>query len=522
MKSVVETGQLSISRPGLVVEVPWTILIAIVVAFLALLPFCFVLWAGIETGWKTASHLIFRARVGDLMVNTVLLILFTVPICIILSVTLAWLTERTDLPGARLVSWLAIAPLAVPAFVHSYAWIGLWPGFNGLPAGIAISVVAYFPFIYLPVSAVTRLLDPALEDCAESLGLSRFAVFRRVVLPQLRLAICGGALLVGLHLLAEYGLYAMIRFDTFTTAIMDQFQSTYSGAAANMLAVVLVFCCILLLYLEARLRGKGRSARVGSGVSARNRTVPLGRWKYPAFAMIITVSAFSLGVPALTLGHWLIAGGAGVWKVGTIGLALWQTMEICLIGGIVVTAAAVPIAWLSVRRPTRASGLLEKCYYLASSMPGVVVALALVTVTVRVILPLYQTVSTIVLAYVVMFLPRALVSLRAGITKVPVELEQAAASLGRSPTRALWSTTVRLAAPGAAAGAALAALGIMNELTAAQMLAPNGTRTLAMAFWAMTNEIDYAGAAPYASLMVLFSLPMTFLLHNQSRKISGR
>lgn len=522
MKPVVETGHLSISRPRLVVDVPWTILIAIFVACLALLPFCFVLWACIETGWETASHLIFRARVGDLMVNTVLLILFTLPICILLSVTLAWLTERTDLPGARIWSWLAIAPLAVPAFVHSYAWVGLWPSFNGLPAGIAISVVAYFPFVYLPVSAATRLLDPALEDCAASLGLNRLAVFRRVVLPQLRLAICGGGLLVGLHLLAEYGLYAMIRFDTFTTAIMDQFQSTYSGAAANMLAVILVFCCILLLALEAKLRGKSRSARVGSGVSGRNGLVPLGRWKYPAFALFIIVSMFSLGIPALTLGRWLIAGGAGVWKVDTIGHALWQTMEICLIGGVVVTAAAVPIAWLSVRRSTRASALLEKCYYLASSMPGVVIALALVTVTVRVTLPLYQTVTTIVLAYVVMFLPRALVSLRAGIAKVPVELEQVAASLGRSPARALWSTTVRLAAPGAAAGAALAALGIMNELTAAQMLAPNGTRTLAMAFWAMTNEIDYASASPYALLMVLFSLPMTFLLNNQSRKISGR
>jgi iron(III) transport system permease protein len=155
-------------------------------------------------------------------------------------------------------------------------------------------------------------------------------------------------------------------------------------------------------------------------------------------------------------------------------------------------------------------------------MPGVVIALALVTVTIRVILPLYQTVATIALAYVIMFLPRALVSLRASIAQVPVELEQAATSLGRSPGNALWSTTVRLAAPGAAAGMALASLGIMNELTATQMLAPNGTRTLAMAFWALTSEIDYAAAAPYATLMILFSLPLTLLLHHHSKKIAGR
>jgi iron(III) transport system permease protein len=54
------------------------------------------------------------------------------------------------------------------------------------------------------------------------------------------------------------------------------------------------------------------------------------------------------------------------------------------------------------------------------------------------------------------------------------------------------------------------------------MLAPNGTRTLAMAFWSFSGEIDYAAAAPYALIMVLFSLPLTWLLHVQSRRVAGR
>ena len=159
-----------------------------------------------------------------------------------------------------------------------------------------------------------------------------------------------------------------------------------------------------------------------------------------------------------------------------------------------------PCRWPGCRsaRRGRLQRLLEGCNYIVGSLPGVVVALALVTITVRVALPLYQTLVTILLAYVLMFLPRALISLRASIAQAPVELEQAAASLGRPPLQALWSTTIRLAAPGAAAGMALVALGITNELTATQMLAPNGTRTLAMAFWSYSGEIDYAAAAPYA------------------------
>ncbi|MBI3635208.1 MAG: ABC transporter permease subunit, partial [Candidatus Rokubacteria bacterium] len=79
----------------------------------------------------------------------------------------------------------------------------------------------------------------------------------------------------------------------------------------------------------------------------------------------------------------------------------------------------------------------------------------------------------------------------------------AAAALGRPPLRALWAVTIPLTAPGVAAGMALVALGITNELTATQMLAPSGAQTLATGFWAFSSEIDYAGAAPYALCMVL-------------------
>jgi iron(III) transport system permease protein len=152
----------------------------------------------------------------------------------------------------------------------------------------------------------------------------------------------------------------------------------------------------------------------------------------------------------------------------------------------------------------------------------VVVALALVTITVRVALPLYQTVATLLLAYGMMFLPRALIGLRSSIAQAPVELERAAMALGRTPVQAVWQVTMRLAAPGGAASMALVAIGITTELTATLMLAPNGTRTLATQFWELTSEIDYVAAAPYALMMVALSLPLTLLLYAQSKRTIGR
>lgn len=495
---------------------------AAVVSLFALLPLGFVVWVTIQTGWDLATSLIFRPRVGELMVNTALLELGAVPLAIALALSLAWLTERSDLPGARFWSWLAVAPLAVPAFVHSYAWVSIAPKFHGLPAGILISVLAYSPFLYLPISAQLRRLDPAIEDVAASLDNGPWRVFFRAVLPQLRLAICGGALLVGLHLLAEFGLYAMIRFDTFTTAIVDQFQAVFNGPAANMLAVVLVVCCFLLLELERLVRGGERYARLGAGAARMPSRRRLGRWTIPCLLLNVAVAALALGVPFVTLIRWLMAGGAGIWALGDIGAALGQTILLAVAGAAITTVAATPLAWLSVRAPGRLQRILEVCHYYVGSLPGVVVALALVTITVRVALPLYQTLATLLLAYVLMFLPRALVSLRASVAQVPVELERAAMALGRTPFQAIRQITLRLAAPGIAASMALVALGITTELTGTLMLSPNGTTTLATQFWALTSELDYAAAAPYAAMMVLFSLPLTVLLYVRSRRTAGR
>jgi iron(III) transport system permease protein len=495
--------------------------LATLVTLFALLPLGFVIAVTIGVGWDTAVAMIFRPRVGELLVNTVVLELLAVTASLVLAVALAWLTERTDLPGARIWAWLMVAPLAVPAFVQSYAWSGVVPGIHGLGPAVMISVLAYFPFVYLPVAAQLRRLDPAIEDTAASLGLAPTRVFFSAVLPQLRLAIAGGGLLVGLHLLSEYGLYGLIRFDTFTTAIIDQYQSSYAGPAANMLAVVLVVCCLVLLGGESLLRGGARYARVGSGAPRALRPRRLGQWRWPALLLLLATTLLALGVPLMTIGGWLMHGGLAVWDTAALGNALGQSVGLSVAGAALTTLVAMPMAWLAVRSRTRLTRALEAGHYYVGALPGVVVALALVTVTVHALRPLYETAATLLAAYVLLFLPLALTALRASIAQAPVELEWAAMALGRTAGGAA-RLTMRLAMPGVAVSAVLVGLGVATELTATLLLAPSGTATLATKFWSLTSELDYPAAAPYALLMIAASLPLTLVLTAQSRRLGGR
>ena len=104
----------------------------------------------------------------------------------------------------------------------------------------------------------------------------------------------------------------------------------------------------------------------------------------------------------------------------------------------------------------------------------------------------------------------------------PVELEQAAVSLGDAPFKAALGKTLRLAAPGIAASMALVAMGITTELTATLMLSPIGTETLATQFWSRTGEFDHVGAAPFALSMVIVSIPLCVILHRQAMGAIGR
>lgn len=490
---------------------------AVVVAAVCVLPLLVILATATESGLAAAAEQVFRPRVGELLGNTVALVVLTTGASVAIGIATAWLVERTDLPGARWWRLLLVAPLAVPAFVNAYAWVSLSPSLSGLGGAALITTLSYTPFVVLPVSALLRSLDSRWEDSARSLGLGAWGTFAKVVLPQVRPAVLGGALLVALHLLAEFGVLAMLRFPTFTTAILDQYEAAFDTAAGSVLAVVLMALTAVVLTAERFGRGKVSHARIGSGVRVRPQRLPLGRWQGPALLGLGAWALLALGVPLYAVAHWLGHDGSAVVSSGLLE-ALASTLGLALATGLLTTVAALPVAILLHRRHTVLTETVERLTYFASSLPGVVVALALVTVAIRWIGPLYQTPLLLVIAYAILFIPRAMVSIRAALAHAPRSLLEAARSLGDSPWRATRRVLIPLIAPGLLSGFGMVFLATCVELTATLLLAPTGTTTLATGFWAASDSLDYGAAAPYALAMILVSAPLTWLVLTSSSK----
>jgi iron(III) transport system permease protein len=117
-------------------------LAALAVAVLCVLPVVIVVRKAFESGFGQAIELLWRPRVGELLANTVELVVLTCLLTAVLGVGAAWLVERTTLPGAPFWRVALVAPLAVPAFVNSFVWADLVPGLEGLSGAVLVTTLS--------------------------------------------------------------------------------------------------------------------------------------------------------------------------------------------------------------------------------------------------------------------------------------------------------------------------------------------------------------------------------------------
>jgi len=482
-----------------------------------LVPLGYVVWYTWSLGPVATWELLARPRVGELVRNTAALLVGVVALSTGLGVTCAWLVERTDLPLRRVWHVLFVAPLAIPAFVNSYAWVSITHAVQGYAGAVLIVSLSYSPLVYLPAVAAMRTPRPSAGgggalawrrplDGLPSRGAARHPPGR-----------AGRALLVGLHLLAEFGALQMLRFPTLTTGIYDQYRSAFNSPAANVLASVLVLSCLLLLLGELWVRGDAALWRVGAGSARSVDRVKLGAMRAVALAGVAGLVTLSLGVPVSSLVHWLRVGSSTAFPVDELIAATATTAGLGIGAAALTAAMALPVVWLAVRHRGGLSNVIERATFTAHALPGIVVALALISVSVRSVRPLYQTLPLLLVAYAILFLPRAVVSVRSSLEHAQPVLEDVARSLGSRPAAVLARVTIPLIRNGLGAGAALVFLAVSTELTATLLMAPIGTATLATEFWSNSSSLAYGAAAPYALLMVLVSLPATWLLSRQTR-----
>ncbi len=495
---------------------------AVAVAALLALPLVYVVVQAAQAGWSEILRLVFRQFTLQLLWNTVKLSATVTLTCAVIGTATAWLVEKTDLPGRRFWAVAVVLPVAIPDFVTGFGWVSVAPAVHGYLGASLVMTLALYPLVYLPVAASFRGADPGQEEVARSLGLSRTATFLRVTMAQARPALLGGCVLVSLALLAEYGAFEILRYQTLTTEIFFESERSYNIPVASSLSLILVVLSFAVLGADALARGKGRVTRTTRAV--RERTPHrLGRATIPSLLGLVLLVVLALGVPVGVVLYWMLRGGTTTLPSSTslVGAAL-TTAGYAAAAGALATVLALPVALLAVRHPRRSTAALERGTFVVQAVPGLIIALALVFFSIRALTSLYQSTPLLIVGYAIMFFPLALVAVRTSVAQAPLSLEDVARSLGRRRLAVWWRVILPLVGPGLAAGFCLVFLSTVTELTLTLVMVPTGVQTLATQFWAYTTNLAYAAAAPYAGLMILIAVIPSYILGRWFDRLPAR
>lgn len=522
---------------------PRLLLAAGLVALFVAIPLGYLLFRAATGGAEVWIRLL-QARIWTLLLNTLLLAATVTGGATLVGVTMSFLTERTDLPGRQLFRWMLAMPLAIPAYIGGIvhltllrprggfipqlleSWFGQpvpTPSPLGFGGAAFILTLFMFPYVYLLSGAAFRSLNASLEEASRTFGRNNWQTLWQVTLPALRPGITAGALLVALDVLAEYGTVALLRYETFSSAIFVQLAGRYDRSAAAVLSGVLIIIAVIILWGELRLQGQARFTQMDSQWRPAP-TLPLKRWKIPAFLLVSFVVFSSLLVPVIVLTIWSAqalldpATLASIMRSGSQGFGdyIWNSLWASALAAVIAVLLSLPVALLSVRYPNRLTQTISRFCQVGYAIPGVVIALSLVLLVNRYLPFLYATPLIVVMAYVLRHMPQAVRASESALNQLSPSMEEASRTLGRTSIQTIFQVILPLIVPGLLAGAGLVFLTSLKELPATLLLRPAGFDTLAVRVWIWASEGFYMQAAPAALLLVVASAaPLYFLLRRE-------
>ena len=516
--------------------------IVLLIALAMLLPLAYLLYRAAGVGWTQAVDLLARMRTLQIMWNSLILVCGVTTLSLALALPFAWLTERTDLPGWRIWTVLAMMPLVIPSYVGGFALIAMFgprgvlqellspfgvnrlPSIYGFTGALWVLTLFTYPYIFMSIRAALHRFDPSIEEAARSLGYNGWQTFLKVTLPNLRPAITAGGLLVALYTLSDFGAVSLLRFNSFTRAIYVQYLSSFDRNVASLLSLALIVFTIILLVLERNSRGRGRPRyyRSSAGVAAPRKRIELAHRKWPALLFCGTVVTAALVLPVGVIVFWLLRGLASGESLTPVWTATLNSFRAGAMAALAAAALGLPVAFAAIRMGGRLMNLAARAVYVGYGLPGIVIALSLVFFGANFAPLLYQTMWMLVFAYVVRFLPQAIGAMQISLLQMNPRLEEAGRSLGLGNRAVFRRIIAPIVQPGVLAGMALVFLTTVKELPATLLLSPTGFTTLATQIWSATDEAFFArAAAPALMLLAMSAFSIFLVLMQEEREVGG-
>jgi iron(III) transport system permease protein len=497
----------------------------------------------------------------SVMGNTLLFAVGSVLVALIISVGLAWLVERTDLPGRKSVFVLVIAAIGVPSIITGIAWVLLLNPTNGvvnlavdkllpgegsplnvfsMPGLIFVQSLTLVPVTFLLITAAFKTMDASIEEAGLASGASRATVLRKITLPMLAPALLGAVIYQFVNVVASMDLPLIIglRADIplLSTLIFTEAQPQTGIPDYGLTSAYSVFLLLLAMvpiFIYTRMLTKAERFATISGKGYHPHRVALSRRaKVVSLALVAVYMLLSLGMPLFIM-LWTslqpfysvpsaeslqtISGDAygRIFTGHSIG-KVWINTGIMGVGTALATMLlGLFTAWILVRTRSRLRVVLELLAFLPQALPGVIIGVSVLLLYLLLPLDLYGTIWIIVIGLTTQFVALSTRIMTSGIVQIDRQLEEAGEASGATKGTVLRQIILPLVMPAFLNGFLLVFLSSIQHLTVPLLLFTPDTIVLSTVIWNEWDHGDTGTTAAFGVILMCVTVTLSLVLRRR-------
>ena len=470
---------------------------------------------------------------------------------VVLGVPLAYFTTRFAIHGKSVITTLAILALVSPPFIGAYAWITMlgsngwlraWlaaiglevPTIYGATGILLVFSLKFYPFVFLLTAGALKTVNVSLEEAADNLGSTPWYRFRRITLPLVLPAVSAGALLAFVLSLADFGTPSIIGrgFRVLATLAYNLFTSEIGGnpGLASTVSIILISVSLLVVALQRRFITR---REYGSALIRRPQVRPIRGVRSALVHGVCYLIVFLSSLPSIVVIFNSFRNTSGpVFQPG-LGLdsyrriirevpdAIINSFSFSLSAVAMIVILGTLIGYVLARRPSMATGPLDSLLMIPYVVPGIVLGLSFVVSFNRPPIELVGTGTIIVLVIFIRRLPYSVRSSAAILKQITGSMEEAAVNLGCSPAMAFIRVTLPLMLPGVIAGAMMAFVTAINELSSSIVLYVGGTVTMPVRIYLSVLDGEFGTAAALSSILLVSTGAAVFVVLKISESKEG-
>lgn len=534
--------------------------LALFVAYLVLVPLAILVYSSFKDsgtnlpfevpGFSIQNYVsvFLSSRLASVALNTLIYTVGSLLVSLVVSVALAYLFERTDIPGRKVLTPLALAPLAIPVTVMAIAWALVANPANGplalllkhlfgvhadiytMPGMILVMGLFGVPSMYLMIAPALAAIGPEFEEAAAALGTPLRRRLRLIVMPLIGPAVSAASIMAVVVILEGFAIPALLglpkQIFVFASLIQYYLQPPSGvanyGDASTYGVIILVITMVMTLVYRRQTRHASRF-RVVTGKAYRHTRSSLGAWRVPAACIVWLYMIVSVVLPILAL-LWTslspnnrpitlsglrtltFTNFTQVVTAQGMGQVLGNTVEVVLVTATVTTLLSLWMAASASRRSFRGSGLLMESTSLALGMPSIVLGSAVLFVYLFLPIPIFGTNWIIIIALVTRFIPRGSRLIQAALLQLDDGLFEAARVTGASPSAVTRTVLLPLLRPALLKTWLWIFAHALGELPIALLLTSTSNKTLVVQLWdTFTTSADYPQACALAVVILVVS-----------------